>query len=114
MAESPASKEALAKRVPAALRPLVQSLYRRYRTAVEYHRYQRLLAPNRELRARHPDPRRCFIIANGPSIKQQDLTLLRDETTINPFHVVIVGLLAGLLFVLALVGLVTVITRNAG
>jgi len=40
--------------------------------------------------------------------------MLRDETTINPFHVVIVGLLAGLLFVLALVGLVTVITRNAG
>ena len=40
--------------------------------------------------------------------------MLQDTTTINPLHVVIVGLLAGLLFVLALVGLVTVITRNAG
>jgi len=82
------SKESLSGRVPAALRPLLQSLYRRYRTAVEYHRYQRLLAPNRELRSRHPDPRRCFIIANGPSIKQQDLRLLQDETTlvVNSFH----------------------------
>jgi hypothetical protein len=40
--------------------------------------------------------------------------MLQDTTTINPLHVVIVGLVAGLLFVLALVGLVTVITRNAG
>jgi hypothetical protein len=39
--------------------------------------------------------------------------MLQDTTTINPFHVVIVGLLAGLLFVLALVALVTVITRTA-
>ena len=85
---STVSKESLARRVPAPLRPLLQGLYRRYRTAVEYHRYQRLLASNRELRSRHPDPRRCFVIANGPSVKQQDLTLLRDETTIvvNSFH----------------------------
>ena len=39
--------------------------------------------------------------------------MLQDTTTINPLHVVIVGLLAGLLFVLALVALVAVITRNA-
>jgi hypothetical protein len=82
------SKDALSRRVPRGLRPLLQSLYRKYRTAVEYHRYQRLLTPNRELLSRHPQPRRCFIIANGPSIKSQDLTLLRDETTlvVNSFH----------------------------
>ena len=40
--------------------------------------------------------------------------MLHDETTINPLHVVIVGVLAGLLFVLALLALVAVITRNAG
>ena len=40
--------------------------------------------------------------------------MLQDTTTIKPLHVVIVGLLSGLVFVLALVALVTVITRNAG
>ena len=37
----------------------------------------------------------------------------QDTLTIKPLHVVIVGLLAGLAFVLALVALVTYITRNA-
>lgn len=40
--------------------------------------------------------------------------MLQDTTTINPLHVVIVGVVAGVVFVLALVALVTVITRNAG
>ena len=40
--------------------------------------------------------------------------MLQDTTTINPLHVVIVGVAAGVVFVLALVALVTVITRNAG
>jgi hypothetical protein len=40
--------------------------------------------------------------------------MLQDTTTINPLHVVIVGVVAGAAFVLALVVLVTVITRNAG
>ena len=40
--------------------------------------------------------------------------MLQDTTTINPLHVVIVGVVAGIVFVLALVALVTVITRNAG
>jgi len=39
--------------------------------------------------------------------------MLQDATTIKPLHIVIVGLVAGLLFVLALVALVTYITRNA-
>jgi hypothetical protein len=38
----------------------------------------------------------------------------QDTVTIKPLHVVIVGLLSGLAFVLALVALVSYITRNAG
>jgi hypothetical protein len=38
----------------------------------------------------------------------------QDTVTIKPLHVVIVGLLSGLAFVLALLALVTFITRNAG
>jgi hypothetical protein len=37
----------------------------------------------------------------------------QDAVTIKPHHVVIVGLLSGLAFVLALIALVTFITRNA-
>jgi len=40
--------------------------------------------------------------------------MLQDTVTIKPLHVVIVGLLSGLAFVLALIALVTFITRNAG
>jgi hypothetical protein len=38
----------------------------------------------------------------------------QDAVTIKPLHVVIVGLLSGLAFVLALIALVTFITRSAG
>jgi len=37
----------------------------------------------------------------------------RDSVTIRPLHVVLVGLAAALVFVLALVALVTYITRHA-
>jgi hypothetical protein len=40
--------------------------------------------------------------------------MLQDATTIKPLYVIIVGLLSGLLFVLALVALVSFITRNTG
>ena len=40
--------------------------------------------------------------------------MLQDTTTINPLHVVIVGVVSGLVFVLALLALVNVIIRNAG
>ena len=40
--------------------------------------------------------------------------MLQDTSTIKPHHVVIVGLLSGLVFVLALIVLVTFITRNVG
>ena len=40
--------------------------------------------------------------------------MLQDTSTIKPLHVVMVGLLSGLAFVLALLALVTFITRNAG
>jgi hypothetical protein len=38
---------------------------------------------------------------------------MRQDLTIKPLHVVLAGLLGGLLFVLALVALVSFITRNA-
>jgi hypothetical protein len=40
--------------------------------------------------------------------------MLQDTSTIKPHHVVIVGLLSGLAFVLVLLALVTFITRNVG
>ncbi len=40
-----------------------------------------LLKKNAVLRDRHMNER-CFILANGPSIKRQDIKLLRDETCI--------------------------------
>ena len=39
--------------------------------------------------------------------------MLQDTTTIKPLYVVVVGLLSGLVFVLALIALVSFITRNA-
>jgi drug/metabolite transporter (DMT)-like permease len=38
---------------------------------------------------------------------------MQQDMTIKPLHVVVVGLLSGLVFVLALLALVTFITRNA-
>ena len=40
--------------------------------------------------------------------------MLQDMESIKPLHVVLVGLVAGLLFVLTLVAIVTVIIRTAG
>jgi hypothetical protein len=40
--------------------------------------------------------------------------MLQDMESIKPLHVVIVGLVAGLVFVLTLVAIVTVIIRTAG
>jgi Protein of unknown function (DUF2970) len=40
--------------------------------------------------------------------------MLQDAASIKSLHVVIVGLAAGLFFVLALIAIVTVITRTAG
>jgi len=36
----------------------------------------------------------------------------RDTATIKPLHIVIAGLIAGILFVLALIALVTFLTRK--
>jgi hypothetical protein len=38
----------------------------------------------------------------------------QDAVTIKPLHVVVVGLVAGALFVLALIAIVSVIVRSAG
>ena len=40
--------------------------------------------------------------------------MLQDTSTIKPLHVVMVGLLSGLAFVLVLLALVMFITRNVG
>jgi len=40
--------------------------------------------------------------------------MLRDAASIRPAHVIIVGLAAGLVFVLVLLGIVALIVRNAG
>jgi len=42
-----------------------------------------ILARNEIWRNYHVNDRRCFIIASGPSIKSQDLTLLKDEFCIS-------------------------------
>ena len=80
-------RDAFKKGFPPLLRSILRYCHRKVRTAVEYHRVQALLARNRVLRDRHAGQERCFIIGNGPSIKQQDLTLLRGEATfvVNSF-----------------------------
>jgi hypothetical protein len=69
------------ERVPNAWRPTLRWFHRRIRTALEYHSVQSILVQNRELLRRQQRTDRCFIIGNGPSIKNQDLMLLRGETT---------------------------------
>jgi hypothetical protein len=39
-------------------------------------------APNQALRHRHRDRQRCFVLGNGPSLKQQDLRPLKNEIVI--------------------------------
>ena len=48
---------------------------------------KREMGRNKELKNKHLG-KRCFIVGNGPSIKQQDLTLLKDEYTffVNHFY----------------------------
>ena len=50
-------------------------------------KYGPLLKHNEEFRDRHKG-RRCFVIGNGPSLKEQDLSPLADEITfvVNYFH----------------------------
>jgi hypothetical protein len=42
-------------------------------------RTRRATAPNLALRGRHRDRPRCFVLGNGPSLKQQDLRPLKNE-----------------------------------
>jgi hypothetical protein len=42
-----------------------------------------VLARNEKFRNRHADGSRCFILATGPSIRTQDLSLLKGETCIS-------------------------------
>lgn len=64
--------------------PGFQDLLRRMRLA-----WQGMSAPkktllkNQDLKDRHLDKDRCFVIATGPSIKEQDLSLLQGEFCIT-------------------------------
>jgi len=58
--------------------------------------FESLLAPNAALRNRHAGDGRCFVIGNGPSLKEQDITRLRGEVCIvansfflHPDHTVV-------------------------
>ncbi len=81
-------KDSFKARLSPSLRQSLRFVYRYVRTAVEYHRVQHLLVRNADLRNASKDRERCFIIGNGPSIKEQDLTRLRGETTfvVNSFY----------------------------
>ncbi|MDD4875427.1 MAG: DUF115 domain-containing protein [Candidatus Pacebacteria bacterium] len=49
---------------------------------------QKDIKRNKELKEIHSSQKRCFIIGNGPSIRSQDLTLLKNETVfvVNSFY----------------------------
>lgn len=56
------------------------NLYQRFRERRIEEPHRRLLRENRPLMGRHAGEH-CWIIGNGPSIREQDLTLLRDDHT---------------------------------
>lgn len=45
-------------------------------------KYEALIAANKSLHNRHANRKRCFVIGNGPSLKTQDITRLKDEICI--------------------------------
>lgn len=49
---------------------------------LRYPRYAALLRRNHELKRRHADQKRCFVIGSGPSLKTQDLKPLKNEFTV--------------------------------
>jgi hypothetical protein len=65
--------------------PGIRETERRVRKALAcrklVRKHRELLLPNEELRGRHAG-RRCFVIANGPSLARQDLAPLAGELTI--------------------------------
>jgi len=52
--------------------------YYNWPAVARFLRYRSVLRTNRELKDRHRGSR-CFIVCNGPSVKNQDLRLLRGE-----------------------------------
>jgi hypothetical protein len=63
------------------------NLFKRIHFHLFRYRSRYKLAKNRDLKNKHLG-QRCFIVGNGPSIKNQDLTLLQDEQTffVNYFY----------------------------
>jgi hypothetical protein len=41
--------------------------------------FKKMLSPNIALKDRHRDRKRCFVLGNGPSLRDQDLSPLKDE-----------------------------------
>ena len=64
--------------------PAIYHLLRNYsvRALYFYLTHLSVFRPNRKLRNRHLGER-CFILCNGPSVKEQDIRLLRGETVLS-------------------------------
>src|SRR6476646_10859762 len=60
----------------------LRDIFARLKHSIGSREIEALIARNAELRNRHKERTRCFVIGNGPSLKTQDLTLLKDEITI--------------------------------
>lgn len=65
---------------------ILKGVKKRYAWYKEYRQYKDILSINKEL-ADTKKGKTCFIIGNGPSIKNQDLTVLADKETfvVNSF-----------------------------
>jgi hypothetical protein len=62
--------------------PILVELLRYSATYLRHRKVRHLVEKNRSLKDLHKG-KRCFILATGPSIKQQDLTPLKDELCIS-------------------------------
>jgi hypothetical protein len=74
----------------------LRDIFARLKHSIGSREIEAMIARNAELRNRHKDRTRCFVIGNGPSLKTQDLRLLKDEITIvansffkHPDHAVV-------------------------
>ena len=57
---------------------LIYNLYVRIIYLVRYPAYHKILKKNKELKDKHKGER-CFIVLNGPSVNEHDLTKLKNE-----------------------------------
>lgn len=76
------------KLIKSMLPPIVLYFIQEVLTQWRYRNYKKLIKSNRTLKNKHVNER-CFILGSGPSIKKQDIELLKNENTIalNNFYV---------------------------